>query len=316
MGVLLLLALGLVIFEVTLAAWTMRLLTHPPRRTYAWAVSRGRPGDPSELSPPREFRSFTFRSRGLDLPAWEIAGDAPDGPVAVFTHGWGESRLSVLPRLAALTPACARVIAWDLPGMGQAGGSCRLGTREPDDLLALLVTIDQPVVLAGFSLGAGVSIAAAARSPERIVGIVAEAPYRMPATPARAVLRQRGLPHAVNLPAALALLGMRFGAGVSWKGFDRERLACSLRVPMLVVVGEDDAVCPPVEARAIADAARARLLILPRAGHLDLWDRHADRLAGEIVAFIRETRHATTHPLDASHAPRSPRAGTRGSQAS
>ena len=48
-GLLVTLAIGLVLAygaSVVYCAW---VLTHPPRRTYAWAVSRSLPGEPGEV---------------------------------------------------------------------------------------------------------------------------------------------------------------------------------------------------------------------------------------------------------------------------
>lgn len=287
MGILLLLALGFLLFESVLVLWTLRTLTRPPRRTYAWAVAKGRPGDPSELSPPRPFRAFTFSSQGLQLPAWEITGDDPAGPTIVFTHGWAESRQSVLPRLAALIPLASRIVAWDLPGMGEAPGTCTIGAREPEDLLALVRTLDTAAVLMGFSLGAGLSIAAAARDPSRVRAVIAEAPYRRAGTPARAVLRARGMPYTLNLPIALGLLGLRHRKGWSWPDFDREPLARALRVPLLVIVGELDTISPPADARDIAGPNT--LITIPAAAHLDLWDTpdRVDQLSRALSDFIK-----------------------------
>ncbi|MBM4109379.1 MAG: alpha/beta hydrolase [Phycisphaerae bacterium] len=286
MGILLLLALGFLLFESVLVLWTLRTLTRPPRRTYAWALAKGRPGDPSELSPPRPFRAFTFTSRALELPAWEITGDDPQGPTIVFTHGWAESRHSVLPRLAALAPLASRVIAWDLPGMGDAPGTCSIGARETEDLLALLRTLGTPAVLMGFSLGAGISIAAAARDPALVRAVIAEAPYRRAGTPARAVLRARAMPYTLNLSIALGLLGLRHRMGWSWPDFDRQPLARALRVPLLVIVGQLDPISPPADARDIAGPST--LVTIPSASHLDLWDTpdRADQLSRALRDFI------------------------------
>lgn len=291
MGLIVLLAAGLAVFWAFLTGYTARLLTRPPRRTYAWAVSRALPGDPGEASPPRRFRSWTFASRGLSLAAWDIEGERPDAPVVIFTHGWGESRLSVLPRLAALAPACSRIIAWDLPGHGESPGSCTLGGPEEADLRALVERArdDKPLVLAGFSLGAGVSIAAAAAA--RPAAVIAEAPYRMPVTPARNVLRLRGLPWRLNLPPALAWIGVRAGFGPAWRArvFDRAALARDLRCPLLVIVGALDQICPPEEARAIAGEG-GRFQFVPGAGHLDLWTRpDAADAAGRAVREFLES---------------------------
>src|SRR5438045_2944805 len=95
-GLLVLLGVGLLIAIIAMTLYTIRVLTHPPPRTYASALARNRPGDPGELDPgpngKRKWTSWTLRWRGLDLPVWDIEGDKPDGPVFILSHGWGDSR--------------------------------------------------------------------------------------------------------------------------------------------------------------------------------------------------------------------------------
>ncbi|MFM9996545.1 MAG: alpha/beta hydrolase [Phycisphaerales bacterium] len=240
-GLLILLAIGAAIFWATMVAHVAWMLAHPPRRTYASAVARGRPGEPSELDPPRAFQSWTFRSRGFEFPVWDIAGDDPAGPIVILTHGWADSRIGGLVRVNAIAPHASRVILWDLPGHGEAPGVCRLGTAEVKDLRALMDVVGEkrrdeetqrrsdqspererrvgapaPLVLYGWSLGAGVSIVVA-RDDARIAAVIAESPYRLPATPARNVLRARALPHRLTLPPALWLLGMLFRVGPQFR---------------------------------------------------------------------------------------------------
>ncbi len=59
-GLAVLLLVGLVIAIIAMTLYTMYMLTHPPRRTYANALARGRPGDPGELDPgPSGKRTWT-----------------------------------------------------------------------------------------------------------------------------------------------------------------------------------------------------------------------------------------------------------------
>ncbi|MBX3402107.1 MAG: alpha/beta hydrolase [Phycisphaeraceae bacterium] len=307
-GLLMLLACGLGVFAAAVIAFTLRTLTRPPRRTYSWAVARGVPGEPPEVRVPWgrvEYSSWSFASRGRDLPVWDIRGARADGPTAVLTHGWGDSRVIALSRLPALLACCARVVMWDLPGHGDAPGTCTLGTRECDDLVALLERLGpaEPVVLYGSSLGAGVSIVVAARDAARlgVVGVIAEAPYRVPRLPAQRVLRMLGLPWRWNLPIVMALVGSRQGYGVSWVaspaagGFDRAVHAANMPVPLLVLHGTDDEVCPIEDGRAIAAAAPAgRIVEVEGASHNNLWtdDRFIPVCAAAVAEFVAALKSA------------------------
>ncbi len=298
LGLALLLLAGLVVGVVILAIHTGYTLTHPPRRGYAYALARNVPADPRELrfvdSSGAErigtaFEQWAFRSRGLDLNVWDITGCNPDGPTIVLSHGWGESRVVSLCRAPTLLRVCRRLILWDFPGHGEAPGTCTLGKQEADDLIALVGAIPEsssPLILYGHSLGAGVSIEAAGRlGSERIAGVIAEAPYRYPITPARNVMRLARLPYRLNLPLVFAFLSPRF---------DRVSEAASVRAPLLVIHGDADLVCPLADGRAIAGASPgARLAVVPGGGHLDLYTdprflAQTESAVGEFVRGVRE----------------------------
>lgn len=310
LGLSAILGLGLGAYVTATVGRTMHVLMHPPRRTYASAVSRARPGDPSEIPPPAgplEFERWTFRSRGRDLPAWDVRGARPRGPVVVMSHGWGDSRLGGLSRVGHVARLASRVVMWDMPGHGEAPGVCSLGTREVEDLLALIAHVREPnveMILHGWSLGAGVSIAAAARGvgerTARIAGVIAESPYRHAPTPARNVLRERRLPHGWNVTAAFWLLGLDLGIGPRWKGrggFDRANLAARLTCPLLVLHGDQDAVSPIEDGEAIARQARdGTIARIEGGGHVGLWSdpEHGPRCAASVGAFIERVSGRAT----------------------
>ncbi len=289
-GLLLLLGLGWVVGVSLLTAYTVWGLTRPPRRTYASALAKGRAGEPSEIPEDwggaRAFEAWTFESRGLELVAWDVVGERADGPVVILTHGWGDSRVGALSRVEGVVKEASRVILWDLAGHGESGGTSTLGVREVEDLLALIEKVrgEKGVVLHGWSLGAGVSIAAAARS-EHVRAVVAESAYRLAKTPARAVIQGWGLPWRINLAVALAWVGWRAGVGVRWRGFDRAETARGVRVPMLVLHGEEDGVSPVEDGRAIAEAGRGIFVALAGAGHHGMW---TGETRGECVRVVRE----------------------------
>ncbi|MEO1008037.1 MAG: alpha/beta fold hydrolase [Planctomycetota bacterium] len=283
-GLLILLAAGGALYVAALSLVTLRSLARPPRMTYATAVARGKPGDPSELDEPLAFEEWSFTSRGRTLMAWDLPGGDPSGPTAIVTHGWGTGRVSTLRRLHAIVPHAARVVCWDLPGHGESEGWCSLGVLEVDALLDLVSAVDAggPLAITGSSMGGGVGIAAATEIDAALV--IAESPYRIPPTPARNVMGQMGAPLWPNLPIALALVGLL--ASRRWLGprltpvrgkpFDRAELAATLRCPLLVLHGDQDETCPIDDGQAIAEAAPdGRFVAIAGGMHNTLWTEPA-----------------------------------------
>lgn len=273
--------IGLAIYVLGLVAFTLRGLVNPPRRTYASAVSRGRPGDPGEIAPehggPMTFRAWEFTSRGIRLNAWDIVGDDPHGPCFILTHGWGDSCIGSISRVSALRALGSRFIAWDMRGHGVSSGSSTLGILEHEDLRALLDSIGtrQPLVLFGWSLGAGVSIELAGREPDGIIAVIAESPYRFPQTPAKNMLTSMGMPSGPNLSAALGILSLRHARRFHTRHsepFDRAFWSARLKCPLLVLHGESDMISPLEDAGVIAASSPGSTLeILKDGRHDGLW---------------------------------------------
>lgn len=278
------LSAGLIVWLVFATWMTLRWLTRPPRRTVAWAVSRQRPCSPAELNPPRSFQDFSVESHGITLQCWLITGDKPSAPTLVLTHGWGDSRVTMLERIGYLASSFSAILVWDLPGHGFSSGACTLGTSEhihiPQIVAALPPDQSRSLVLYGYSLGAGVSLNAAIswdKALPKLTALILEAPYRFPFTPAANVMDAIGAPWRMNLRCALACLGIDLGYGpglASSTRFDRAELARKLLIPTLVLHGTDDTICPPSDGQAIASATpAATLTLISGAGHTDIWSR-------------------------------------------
>lgn len=315
LGLLLILGIGLVIGWVLLVGYTAWLLTHPPRRSYAWAVSRSLPGAPDELriagaSPESAqarvaFESWNLRSRGRDLPVWEIAGRRRDGPVVIMSHGWGDSRTVMLAsgRVEALLPLASKIVLWDMPGHGDAPGVCAMGEGEPADLAELVARVagrgdaaNPGLVLFGFSLGAAVTMKAVPRIAGIVRGIVLEAPYVAPVVPARNVLRLRGMPWRSNLAPGMMLARLLHRCGGPlwpWRRLERPPFPWLIEAvidrPVLIVHGVSDAVSPVEGARLIASVLpKVTLAELAGGEHTTLWTdpRTRDQTIAAVTGFI------------------------------
>ncbi|MCU1692644.1 MAG: hypothetical protein JWM64_1735 [Frankiales bacterium] len=211
-----------------------------------------------------------------------VLGDARPGvPPLVVVPGLGA--------LGYLLPTLRRSAGWtqvhllDLPGFGH-----RDTARLPADLATVSRVLtawleevaQEPVLLLGHSTGAQVALRAAVAAPARVrslvLGGVVFPPGRRTLTGAlRGVLR--ALPHERpgELPATFPyyLRGARRLPELVRSGLrDRpEDLVPSLRVPLLVVRGEHDALCPPSWAALLAERAPRGLVQVVPGGHNSVW---------------------------------------------
>ncbi|MHC5024616.1 MAG: alpha/beta fold hydrolase [Planctomycetota bacterium] len=299
---------GLFVLLVAILVFEAR---RPPRHTAAYAVARGLPCDPGDVGLAFEAWSLD-RPDGAGLPVWEIAvgsqrsAISPESPqptadrrrpdlTALFVHGWGQSRIDMLTRLAPWDSLCGRVVLYDLRGHGEAtGGPSRLGHDEEHDLLELIRRLGEgPVVLVGHSMGAVAALHAAAAESDvrdRIVGIVAFGPYVDFHESLRGRLRRARYPTRPITDLALLwlrLVGIRHRRVID----DTTRLGC----PLLVVHGHEDPISPFTHAERLVDAAAdGALHAVPGGGHLDLHEVDGAGLRQAAFEFVKRITDAGT----------------------
>ena len=134
--------------------------------------------------PRRRFIPIASRAGAGDMAVLEFG--PTDRPVdVVFVHANGFNGQTYRALLAPLS-AGLRILAVDQRGHGSSRLAADPEHRRSwldlrDDLLALLTALDQgPVVLAGHSMGATVSLLTAAARPEAVRGLVMLDPVIMP----------------------------------------------------------------------------------------------------------------------------------------
>jgi pimeloyl-ACP methyl ester carboxylesterase len=229
--------------------------------------------------------------------------EAGSGPALVLLHAFPLSSAMWLPQREGLADL-VRVVTPDQRGFGGSP----LGDDEPsldrvaEDVVALLDRLGlERVVLGGLSMGGYAAMALLRAAPERVGGLLL-ADTKATADPEAAAANRLRVADAVLaegpkvlvdevLPKLLgatttasrplvagrvrALLEAAPPAAVAWAQRAMAARPGSLDVlrrtdvPALVVVGEEDALSPPDDARAMAEALpQGRLVVLPGAGHL------------------------------------------------
>ncbi len=299
MGLLLLILFALCLLWLLGAAGLVYALGHPKRKTFAVALACGDPTDPADLELVAEEATFTMGG-GSRSPGWVIQGSDPGGPTIVIVHGFGDSRYGALHRVPMAAPFARRVVVFDLPGQGESQARRAYGgLREPDDVLAVLAVLAvleqlekqdaQRIVLLGYSMGAGIAIAAAAKSVGEaragIVGVIAEGPYRYWDEPIVSIFKRNHYP--VQPIVSLVWVWLRLTAR-GFAQFDRAGHAAKLCCPLVVLHGTQDELCPISSARQIAESAPdGRLIEFPGGRHNDLPCEHEQAYRTAIGDFLK-----------------------------
>jgi pimeloyl-ACP methyl ester carboxylesterase len=215
-----------------------------------------------------------------------------------------------------------RVVTPDMRGMGETPAGDVQPSMETlaEDVVALLehLGIAGPIVLGGLSMGGYVAQAFAVACPERLRGLILMDTRAVNDAPEMARNREETAddvlktgdvskvvePMIARLFAAETLADPERIAplkavmeATSPQGIagalrcmavrpDRRRDLADIRVPTLVLVGAEDAIAPPTEAQAIADAiSDSRFVVIPQAGHMAPWE-NPEMVNAAILDFL------------------------------
>jgi pimeloyl-ACP methyl ester carboxylesterase len=258
--------------------------------------------------------SLNYKVSGEGDPLLLVMGTAGSIPL------WGE----LVPRLAERY----RVIAFDNRGLGgsERGEGPISAASMADDASALLEALEVPRAHAlGWSLGSAVVQELALYRPEQVASAVLHATWGRCDGYQRSMLAGFRLPYAVrDMDSALAVAGLAFSPelldrpdfqqllepmlpafprteeqmAVTVEQWDAVRALDTLdrlggiNAPTLVVVGEQDLLTPPRQAKAVADAvpkARYELVTGPGSSH-SLHIERPDDLVRIVTGFLDEHR--------------------------
>jgi pimeloyl-ACP methyl ester carboxylesterase len=238
------------------------------------------------------------------------------GPTLVLVHGSGGDHTTWKPQLEGLASR-ARIVALDLPGHGASSG-------EGCDTVGAYATVVRQflnalgrgaVLLGGHSLGGAIAQTLALDAPELLRALVLVGTgARLKVFPELFEIMARDYAEAVGFmtehawssasPADLKERGRETvratrpsvtrGDFTACNGFDvMERLG-DIRLPTLVVVGEDDRLTPPKYAEfLVRSIAGAQLVRIPGAGHYVSLEQPAEvnRAIRDFLGRFEEDSH-------------------------
>jgi pimeloyl-ACP methyl ester carboxylesterase len=253
--------------------------------------------------------------------------DEGPGPVVVLLHGFPLSRAMWQEQLSGIG-SIYRVIAPDLRGHGNSPVPDGVYTMDAmaDDVVELFETLEiaGPVVVGGLSMGGYVALSLVARYPTRVRALMLMDTRAGADTPeaaqgrdasAKAVLAADSATPVVDamLPRLFCKLTLEQhpervepmraimqrispqGIAGALRGMacrpDRRGDLPKIAVPTLVLVGEEDVITPPAEAKAMAESIpNARLELIPHAGHMAPYENPSVANAA-ILRFLKSLEH-------------------------
>lgn len=278
--VLLVLGLGLIL-GLGAAWWLGGKLTQPARYEQIELPS-GLAVEPFEL---RDARGSVVR--GWNAPQ---VGEQPARGVVILLHGIRGHRGVMLPRARMLAAHGYATILPDLQAHGSSDGYLiTLGDRERFTVLAVLEFAkatypDLPCAVLGVSLGGA---AATLALPLDVDALILESVFPdVESAIHHRVSARLGPLGALPAWLLLAQLGPRLGVSPdALRPVDRISQATC---PVLILSGAEDPHTPAFETERLFAAASEpkELLLIPDAGHVDLYDAVGESYEESVMAFL------------------------------
>ncbi|HET9767582.1 MAG TPA: alpha/beta hydrolase [Thermoanaerobaculia bacterium] len=230
-------------------------------RSMLYPAPPGRPPSP----PPSPLVEVQLEAGGRAVSAWYLppAADATTAPVVLWLHGNGENLETMRQGglFADLSTSSVGVLAIDYPGYGRSAGTpsetANLAAAEAAWQWMLQHRDGRPLVIAGWSLGAGVAAQLAAAHRDEVAGVMLLSAW-----------------DRLDAVARLHFPGWMVGALLSDR-YDSIAAAPRIGGPTLVVHGDRDTIIPVELGRHLFAALPdpKQWAEVPGAGHNDLLSR-------------------------------------------
>lgn len=255
-------------------------MIRPPRKIHTRNIDK--------LKSDFTIRDHSFVSSGQRLQGWFVAPpEDGGGPVAVLVHGWGSSHGRMTFLAEPLLRSGIPVFLFDIRRHGRSYDAAYITARHfRDDTAAATREVraaypGRPLVLIGHSMGGSAAVLAVVDGAPVDALITVGAPADMWGVWARH-FQQRGLPGKwiVKILAPF----WRYRAGVPFRTLDTDRRAAEVRIPYLILHGQDDRSVPAAHARILALQAGVDPVILEGEGHNEILAK--DEVHRRVLAFV------------------------------
>lgn len=235
----------------------------------------------------------------------------PSTSLVLFIHGWGGTKETWRPLLGAVAQNNFWAVALDLPGFGESQFPPKTwGVPEYSDFLASFINAlgKETATLVARSFGARVAAAFAATHHRLIDRLILVSAAGIPGeglkTKTKKLIAKMGKT-AFSLPGVRTFrerarealykvfriqefieAGEKRDVFIATAGFDLRPLLPKVRVPTLIIWGEEDKITPLKDAYVIKSLIpNSNLAVLPGAGHQVQEEQRGDFLV-EALAFL------------------------------
>jgi pimeloyl-ACP methyl ester carboxylesterase len=261
MGVLLWMLLGLLAAYLLVCLIGLVVVQELPRRPVV---------DPPDWGDATDTRIPAVDGRQLEV--WRIEPDVPGRGIVLLSHGWGRNRDRMVHRARIFGDRGYTTVLFSARDHGNSDKRWFMNAfRFAEDMEAVMNWIGEPVILYGHSAGSGGAMIAAARNPERVRLLIAEGVYVHTREALLSLYRWvNPVFGKVFGPTILTLMNLIYRGGLTT--YSPARLAPEIRIPVLIVHGENDTRFPAEYARRLVkyfSHPDVQLFVAPGAGHSD-----------------------------------------------
>ncbi len=237
----------------------------------------------SDLSIPTE--------NGKMLHAWHLKNKGASPALILIMHGWGRNAARMLDCVNELFQDGYDILAPDARNHGESDGDFYSSVKMfKEDILSCvryaktqLMTPEQKLFILGHSIGGSGSILATAESAD-VDALATTGAFSDPETIITRSLRQIGMPRFPVIQMMLWYIQKKLG--VSFEEIRPERAIQTIKVPVLLVHGQQDKVVPYSEFQRLENACTScRTLVYPQAGHSDI--RHIPSFFPDLKSFYK-----------------------------